>query len=124
MQLRTRIRPCPSSALALGLLAGPAYAQEDDDAVEATQEELDAVGGSRGKEKAPHLSQSIQRPPQPKRPQDTSSSANDSLGDATNPNNDGVYGNPHLDSPSAMTTPGFNTDFCVRDDSLPEYSQF
>ena len=49
MQLRTVIRPALSSALALCLLAGPAYAQEDDDAVEATQEELDAVGGLRGK---------------------------------------------------------------------------
>ena len=55
MQLRTVIRPALSSAAALCLLAGPAYAQEDDDAVEATQEELDAVGGLRGKEKAPTL---------------------------------------------------------------------
>ena len=71
MQLRTVIRPALSSALALCLLAGPAYAQEDDDAVEATQEELDAVGGLRGKRRPPHLSQSIPRQPQPKRPRQT-----------------------------------------------------
>ena len=119
MQLRTVIRPALSSALALCLLAGPAYAQEDDDAVEATQEELDAVGGLRGKEKAPTL-ESVDTAPTTTETTspDTSSSADDRLEDATSPDNDGPTVNFRLGLGfSAMKTPGFNTDFSVRDDS-------
>ena len=120
MQLRTVIRPALSSALVLCLLAGPAYAQEDDDAVEATQEELDAVGGLRGKEKAPTL-ESVDTAPTATETTstDSSSSADDSLEDAPSAEHDDgprVYFRLGLGF-SAMKTPGFNTDFSVRDDS-------
>ena len=70
------------------------------------------------KKRPPHLSQSIQRPHNRNDLTRHFLRRDDSLEDATSADNDGprVYFRLGLGF-SAMKTPGFNTDFSVRDDS-------
>lgn len=115
MHLQQMIRPILTSAFTLCVFGQPAFAQDDESAVEATQEELDAVGGLRGKEKAPTL-ESVDTAP-PSNPSESAAPDNPES-ESTSGTPEGITVNFRLGLGfSAMQTPGFNSDFSVRDDS-------
>ena len=121
MNIRNIVRPALAAACMLLVFSTPAFAQEDDSAVEATQEELDAVGGLRGKEKAPTL-ESVDTAPESTTSENTTAAPvpnkEENDGDAPSAGSDGLTVSLRVGLGfSAMKTPGFNTDFSVRDDS-------
>lgn len=117
MKLSTLTKPLVIAALALTMASFPAFAQQDDDAVEATQEELDAVGGLRGKEKAPTL-ESVDTPPASNTSESSASQASNDENENASATPEGLTVNLRVGLGfSAMQTPGFNSDFSVRDDS-------